>query len=95
MAAERWEYGWQWRGACRGRDANLFFPPSHLERAELKRERERAAKAICAGCPVRIECLDYSLRTREPYGVWGGLNEMERRRVLRDRDTSSESAGPR
>ena len=37
MAAERWEYGWQWRGACRGRDANLFFPPSHLERAEVRR----------------------------------------------------------
>ena len=51
MAAERWEYGWQWRGACRGRDANLFFPPSHLERAEVKRERERTAKAICADVP--------------------------------------------
>ena len=35
---------------------------------------------------MQVECLDYSLRTREPYGVWGGLNELERRRLLRDRD---------
>ena len=86
MATQKWEYGWQWRAACRGHDENLFFPPSRFERAEEKRSRERAAKDICATCPVQVECLDYALRIREPYGVWGGLNEQERRRHLRERD---------
>jgi WhiB family redox-sensing transcriptional regulator len=40
--------------------------------------RDRAAKAICAGCPVKAECADYAIRAREPYGVWGGLTEEER-----------------
>ena len=28
---------------------------------------------------MRRECLDYALRIREPHGIWGGLNEIERR----------------
>ncbi|MFM7224859.1 MAG: WhiB family transcriptional regulator [Actinomycetota bacterium] len=31
-----------------------------------------AAKAFCAECPVRGQCLDTALRRREPWGVWGG-----------------------
>ena len=89
MATEKWEYGWQWRAACRGRDESLFFPPSRFERAEEKRTREKTAKDICAVCPVQVECLEYALRIREPYGVWGGLNEQERRRLLREMDEES------
>jgi hypothetical protein len=38
------------------------------------------AKAICAGCSVRAECLAYALATRQARGVWGGLTPRERRR---------------
>ena len=31
-----------------------------------------AAKAFCAGCPVKDDCLDGALTRREPWGVWGG-----------------------
>jgi WhiB family redox-sensing transcriptional regulator len=48
--------------------------------------RERQAKGICARCPVRIECLEYAVRIREPHGIWGGLNELERRILLRERE---------
>ena len=37
------------------------------------------AKAICAGCPVREECLDYALRTTQRFGIWGGVTERQRR----------------
>jgi WhiB family redox-sensing transcriptional regulator len=37
---------------------------------------------VCHTCPVRRECLDFALRIREPYGIWGGLNEIERRDLL-------------
>ncbi len=78
---ERWQLG----AACRGADAALFFAPNYFERREEKDGREAKAKAICARCPAREPCLDYALRIREPHGVWGGLNEFERRQVLRRR----------
>ena len=37
-------------------------------------------------CPVRPECLEYALEVRETHGIWGGLNEMERRALLRARN---------
>ena len=53
-------------------------------------QAERQAKQVCAACPVRAECLDYALRVNEPLGVWGGLDPIERRTLLRvvapDRD---------
>jgi WhiB family redox-sensing transcriptional regulator len=76
------EEAWQQRAACRGPHTDLFFPPSHFERKDEKEARERRAKAICAACPVRRPCLDYALRIREPHGIWGGLNEVERRALL-------------
>ncbi|HEV2256553.1 MAG TPA: WhiB family transcriptional regulator [Streptosporangiaceae bacterium] len=36
------------------------------------------AKAICAGCQVRRDCLAFALRTHQVHGVWGGLSERER-----------------
>ena len=73
---------WQLRASCRGPDASYFFPPSHFERKEEKEEREMQAKAICRTCPVKRQCLDYALRIREPHGIWGGLNEVERKAKL-------------
>jgi WhiB family redox-sensing transcriptional regulator len=86
VATDSWEYGWQWRAACRGEDAGLFFAPSQFEPKDERLARERQAKVICSTCSVRMECLEYALRIREPYGVWGGLNELERRLLLKDRD---------
>jgi hypothetical protein len=34
---------------------------------------------ICAGCPVRQQCLAFALDTRQNHGVWGGMSEEERR----------------
>ncbi len=75
---------WQMRAACRGPHASAFFPPSYTERKEEKAARESRAKGICAGCLVRRQCLDYALRIREPHGIWGGLNEVERKALLDD-----------
>ena len=80
-----WMWGWQFEAACRGEDSSLFFAPNYFERKEQKDAREARAKAICARCPVRAECLEYALRIREPHGIWGGQNEFERRALLRSR----------
>lgn len=53
---------------------DVFFPRRPGPTAEV-----RAAKAICAGCSVRVDCLDSALLNAERSGIWGGLTEIERR----------------
>ncbi len=77
--------GWQRRAACRGEDSVFYFAPAYFEKRGEKLAREAVAKRICATCPVMELCLDYALATREPHGVWGGLNETERRAILKQR----------
>ena len=78
-----WTYGWQFDAACRGEDSSLFFAPNYFERRDEKERRESRARAICERCRVRSDCLAYALKVREPHGIWGGLNELERRQLLR------------
>ena len=73
---------WQQRGLCRETDSSVFFPPTHFEHKPERELREAKAKAICARCPVRVECLEWALSTREPFGVWGGYSESERKQIL-------------
>lgn len=82
MSAQPSTETWQVKAACRGPQAEVFFPPPQFERKADRLERERRAKHICTECRVREECLDYSLQIREPHGIWGGLNEAERRNLL-------------
>jgi WhiB family redox-sensing transcriptional regulator len=65
---------WRLAAACRSADPELFFPLSGCGKAL---EQIAEAKAICAGYPVRRQCLEFALRTR-PQGIWGGLTELER-----------------
>jgi WhiB family redox-sensing transcriptional regulator len=79
------ETPWRGQAACRRDTATAFFPPPHFEMKPEKDERENQARALCRACPVQRDCLEYSLEVREPHGIWGGLNELERRRMLRQR----------
>ena len=93
MVTSEWDMGWQYRAACRGEDAEMFFAPNYFERKEEKEAREAQAKDICARCPVREECLEYALRNREPHGIWGGLNESERKSLIRSRERGMRQVG--
>lgn len=81
--AETWD--WQLHAACRELDTAQFFHPEH-ERGLRKSEREDQAKQVCLRCPVMRQCREHALRVREPYGVWGGMSEEERRTELRNRE---------
>ena len=50
-----------------------------------KLAREGRAKEICRTCPVKAPCLDYAVKIKEPHGIWGGLNEAERKQLLGSR----------
>lgn len=72
--------GWWRLAACRATDPDLFFPVSGAGPALVQ---AAAAKTICAGCPVRRECLTYAILTRQQHGIWGGLTEDERHAAFR------------
>ena len=68
---------WQDSANCSGADQDLFFP----ERGASTRK----AKAICAACSVKDECLEFAITQGERFGIWGGLSERERRKIRRQR----------
>lgn len=81
---------WRELAACRSAEPDLFFPAPAGGQGGVSAggqsgvstdgEAERA-KAVCAECPVRRECLQFALATRQAYGIWGGMSEHERRIV--------------
>ncbi len=48
----------------------------------------RPSKRVCGMCDVKSECLEYALRNRERFGVWGGVSERDRRKMLREREAA-------
>jgi WhiB family transcriptional regulator, redox-sensing transcriptional regulator len=79
------EAEWRERAACLAHPAVLFFGLDDNEPPVERRAREEEAKRVCLRCEVRDECLEYALGTREAYGIWGGLTEIERRARLHRR----------
>jgi len=69
------ERPWAVYSACREADPEIFFAATRAD--------ERAALAVCSTCAVADECLQFAIETRERFGVWGGTNERERRKMLR------------
>lgn len=84
---------WRPFAACQSTEPDLFFPVSSTGKSL---EQVSKAKAICASCLVRRQCLAFALRTRQRYGIWGGLGEDERavaaRKQRADRDAINPSA---
>jgi WhiB family transcriptional regulator, redox-sensing transcriptional regulator len=70
---------WIRRARCASSTSADFFPPHG---------KADAAKAVCAACPVRQECLEHAMAVPEESGVWGGLDEDERKTLARHRRRS-------
>ena len=71
--------------AARGRclwETTFGEPPDWLSEGDPDRE---LATRLCAGCPVRSECLEFELRVagEKTVGVWGGLNVDDRLAFLK------------
>lgn len=68
---------WTALAKCKTVDPDVMFPTDGIG--------VRRAQAICAGCPVRDDCLEYALVHNEDHGVWGGASERRRRQIRRER----------
>lgn len=73
---------WQDDAACLGIDPEMFFTDGGPVPAQIL--------AICNGCTVRTECLDFAMDIegehvghRHRQGVFGGLSGLERSRLAR------------
>jgi WhiB family redox-sensing transcriptional regulator len=80
------ERDWRSAATCQSANPELFFPISAFGKAL---EQVAEAKAICARCPVRRQCLTFALRTRQAHGIWGGLTEEERAFIRRPRSRTA------
>lgn len=84
------------QAACKGADPEVFFPvfldddgeevfddgtifESYGDTTPFYED----ARAICALCPMREECLDYAMEHHIRFGMFGGLTPIERRRIER------------
>jgi len=87
------DWGWMMQGLCHGRLSLFFSERNSTNRRGGLLPNEKKAKALCARCPVRKECLTYATTSKtiigldgvvrtvtvEPYGIWGGAMSSERR----------------
>ena len=83
---------WRSAAACLLADPDLFFPISSTGPAERQITR---AKTICAGCPVRRECLEFALGQGLAYGIWGGTTPEDRQRDRRRKRRAAAAAAKR
>jgi len=67
---------WMAEALCAQVDAEMFFP-------EKQGAHNRAAKRTCLRCDVRTECLDYAVKHKIAWGIWGGKSDRERRSLRR------------
>lgn len=75
---------WSARGACQLVPTEVFFPS--------RGQAVEPAKEVCGACPVLAECREYALGIADLKGVWGGLTEVERKRLRRRRAASPNEA---
>ena len=61
---------WTGHAICTDADPEIFPPPG---------KSGASARQICSRCPVRADCLAYALAAEEEFGIWGGLDQNERR----------------
>jgi WhiB family redox-sensing transcriptional regulator len=81
---DHWDWSWRKLAACLDEDPELFYPEQqeplfYPEKQESYASQARRAKAICARCPVRLECLQVALAAKDQNGIWGGMTPAERR----------------
>ena len=75
---------------CSAVDPDSFFPVDDFSETLNNKTKsttyanERAAKAVCQECPLKLPCAVYAIQTN-PQGIWGGTTESERMAIRRGR----------
>lgn len=63
---------------------DTWFPDPEHDTPEQITAKEKAAKAVCLGCPVAADCLELGMRKENRrWGIFGGLTAKERKDLYR------------
>ena len=68
---------WMDEAVCVETDPDMFFPDRG------GRDGAKAAKRVCASCPVVEQCLEYAISNGFNDGIFGGMTPGERSAVKR------------
>lgn len=71
---------WREKARCRGLNPTIFHPATNYK---SNHSEVNAAKDICFYCVVRIDCLEFAIKTNQRDGIWGGHTYAERMRIKR------------
>lgn len=71
-----YDVSWTDKAKCTKTDPEFFFPVGDTDEAI---QQTAEAKAFCQSCPVKMKCLEMAFRENLEYGVYGGLDEEERK----------------
>jgi WhiB family redox-sensing transcriptional regulator len=64
---------------CQNVGTNAFYMQDE-EAASQRQTKTEYARAICATCPIQMECLTYAFK-HERFGMWGAMTARERNYV--------------
>lgn len=76
---------WTERAACKTRKDIEFVPVYEGAITAEWKANAAAAKAVCASCPVKADCLADALAHWGTAGIWGGTTEKEREGMVKPR----------
>jgi WhiB family redox-sensing transcriptional regulator len=71
---------WMRQAACKGQPDTVFFPD---QEDDGEQPDYTTARPVCAGCPVRTQCLSYALELNIRHGMFAGLTPTERANLRR------------
>lgn len=75
------EEPWRARANCRGTSPHLFYGTDSGDVAR--------AQAVCHGCEVQAECLEWAMENQERFGTWGGMSQRQRHHVRMGRPVNT------
>lgn len=78
---------WMDEALCHDYEGSVFFPDSI--------QGVNYAKRICAWCPAMEDCAMYALEQRIEHGIWGGLSERHRKKVIKGTPVQWPTRDPR
>jgi WhiB family transcriptional regulator, redox-sensing transcriptional regulator len=74
LSASERRIAWVSEALCRSTDPDELF---------VTGAAQKRAAVICRQCAVVAECLADALDNRTEFGVWGGMTERQRRKLIR------------
>lgn len=74
MSPSERRLAWVSKALCRSADPDELF---------VRGAAQNRAALICRKCAVVAECLADALDNRIEFGVWGGMTERQRRKLIR------------